>query len=140
MSYVPATFTAGVALVLTAAGAVGGQWVSNLRESTLEPRTSSVERRESSTPPSAMTPALPVLRSTAAPALEVLPTLPAPAATKKPLPLKMSATKVDKIPAAAADKVNNVDKGMIDNTPAFLANKSATAPLGVVSSRHQRTD
>lgn len=28
MSYVPATFTAGFALMLTAAGAVGGQWVS----------------------------------------------------------------------------------------------------------------
>jgi len=33
MSYVPATFTAGVALVLTAAGAVGGQWVQDARQS-----------------------------------------------------------------------------------------------------------
>lgn len=33
MSYVPATFTAGFALVLTAAGAVGGQWVSDLQRS-----------------------------------------------------------------------------------------------------------
>lgn len=31
MSYVPATFTAGFALVLTAAGAAAGQWVSDLR-------------------------------------------------------------------------------------------------------------
>jgi hypothetical protein len=31
MSYVPATFTAGFALVLTAAGAASGQWVSDLR-------------------------------------------------------------------------------------------------------------
>lgn len=33
MSYVPATVTAGVALMLTAAGAAGGQWVSDLQRS-----------------------------------------------------------------------------------------------------------
>jgi hypothetical protein len=36
MSYVPATFTAGFALVLTAAGAVGGQWVADTRQAMRE--------------------------------------------------------------------------------------------------------
>lgn len=49
MSYVPATFTAGFALVLTAAGAVGGQWVSDIRQAAessvpTEARVSQVRR------------------------------------------------------------------------------------------------
>ena len=42
MSYVPATFTAGVALVLTAAGAAGGRYVESLRES-LAARPNAIE-------------------------------------------------------------------------------------------------
>lgn len=40
MSYVPTAFTAGVALILTAGGAVGGQWV---RQAMHEPDTVRVE-------------------------------------------------------------------------------------------------
>ncbi len=45
MSYVPATFTAGFALVLTAAGAIGGQWVSDIQQAVDERAAVKTEAR-----------------------------------------------------------------------------------------------
>jgi hypothetical protein len=54
MSYVPATFTAGFALMLTAAGAVGGQWVAEVRQSLDErPPETVVARVDRASAPSA---------------------------------------------------------------------------------------
>jgi hypothetical protein len=100
MSYVPATFTAGFALALTAAGAVGGQWVSDLRKAAASSVTAEV--RVTHEPPStarAVRTAIAVRPATASPAapsshVEVAaPLLRVPISTKLREPIKVRSAK-----------------------------------------------
>ena len=128
MSYVPATFTAGFALVLTAAGAVGGQWVSDLRQAAAESSVVTEARVTHERPstagavrPAVANPALP------SPHVEVAaPLLPVPVATKLREPVKVTSAKSSAVPGRVKP-VADLKKSTTTKTPGRVG--SEVVPL-----------
>lgn len=115
MSYVPATFTAGFALMLTAAGAIGGQWVSGIQQTVNERSSVKTEAR-------ARTPVAP-----AAPARNIAaaPEIPNPPVSIEILELQhLQALGVPVAPMLEAP----VDELPLKTTPAAETGKSRPAP------------